>query len=90
MKKFLSILVCTCMLCTFAGCIFDDDKNSASGKNIKVYSETESTVFFYPVCPDCGHVSPMYSVDISKGEEHSTVHVCETCFEVYDVSIDRK
>lgn len=61
----------------------------ADGINIKVYRESESTVYFYPVCPKCDHVSEMYEVNISKGEEHKTAHMCEKCFSVYDVEINR-
>ncbi len=61
----------------------------ADGVNIKVYSESDSTVYFYPVCPDCDHVSEMYEVNISKGESHKTAHMCEKCFSVYDVEIER-
>lgn len=61
----------------------------ADGVNIKVYSESDSTVYFYPICPKCEHVSEMYEVNISKGENHKTSHMCEKCFNVYNVEIKR-
>ncbi len=61
----------------------------ARGENIKVIRANEATVYFYPVCPSCDHVSSSYSVNLSKGEDHSTVHVCEKCFKVYDITIKR-
>lgn len=61
----------------------------ADGTNVKIYSEDEATVYFYPVCPDCGHVSPMYSVNLSSGESHETFHQCESCWGLYDVIIHR-
>lgn len=60
-----------------------------SGENISIHTVTDSHVYFKPVCPDCGHISGMYSVTLSDGEDHSTIHQCEECWQVYDIEIRR-
>lgn len=88
MKKlsaFIAIILSLCILCT--GCIF---KKSAKGKNAKVDYTGTASVSFYPVCPACDHVSPLRSVNVSDGEFKEGSHMCEECYEVYIIQIDRR
>lgn len=88
MKKVISIIamiLTLCILCT--GCIF---KKSAKGKNAEINYTGKASVSFYPVCPECGHVSPLYSVNISDGEYEKCLHTCEKCYEMYEIIIDRR
>lgn len=64
-------------------------EESAKGKNVKISTCSDSHVYFKPVCPECGHISGMYSVNLSSGEKHSTNHICEQCYEVYEITIER-
>lgn len=66
-----------------------EEDYGVSGKNIKVVYADDSDVYLKMVCPECGHISSEYKTNLCAGEEHSTVHQCEACFEVYDVVIDR-
>lgn len=90
MKKIVLCVIAVLAIYGFGNFIYTKSATGgASGENIKVISATEATVYFYPVCPSCDHVSSSYSVNLSKGEDHSTVHVCEKCFKVYDITIKR-
>ena len=88
MKKTVSLIaliLSLCILCT--GCIF---KKSAKGKNAKIQYTGTASVSFYPVCPECNHVSPLCSVNISDGEYDEGSYMCEECYEVYIIQIDRR
>lgn len=88
MKKTVSLIaliLSLCILCT--GCIF---KKSAKGKNAKIQYTGTASVSFYPVCPECNHVSPLRSVNISDGEYDEGSYMCEECYEVYIIQIDRR
>jgi len=88
MKKLriiLSLVVCLCIICT--GCLF---KDTAKGKNAKIDYTGTAHVSFYPVCPECGHISPRLSVNISDGEYEEGSYACEECYEVYVILIDRR
>ena len=79
------LMVCVCLL--FTGCIF---KKTAKGKNAKINYTGTASVSFYPVCPNCNHVSPLRTANISDGEFEEGSHMCEECYEVYIISIDRR
>ena len=88
MKKISAIIVVilsVCILCT--GCIF---KKTAKGQNAKIDYTGTASVSFYPVCPACNHVSPRISVNISDGEHTEGSYVCESCSNVYIITIDRR
>ena len=91
MKKFILYFVIAFVAIYGISTLIADKsiKGGARGENIKVISATEATVTFYPVCPDCDHVSSPCSTNLSKGESHSTIHVCEKCGSVYDITIKR-
>lgn len=79
------ILLLMCVLCT--GCAI---RKTAKGKNVKVDYTGTATVSFYPVCPQCDHVSPRCTANISDGEHAQRTYICEKCNEVYMISIDRR
>ena len=58
-------------------------------KNVKITSTSDSDVYFKIVCPECHHIEGTYRVELSKGESHSTIHMCKKCYEVFDVEIKR-
>ena len=69
------------------GCIFQP---SAKGENVKVDYTGTASVAIYPVCPNCNHVSPIRYVNVSDGEYARGTHVCESCYEVYEITVDRR
>ena len=79
------VMLTLCVLCT--GCLF---KKTAKATNAKINYTGTASVSFYPVCPACKHVSPLSSVDISDGEYEEGAYMCEKCFEVYTIKIDRR
>ena len=88
MKKInavISVVLLLCLLCT--GCIF---RKTAKGRNARIDYTGEATVSFYPVCPDCDHVSPISYINISDGEHGKITHMCEKCYEIYTIIIDRR
>lgn len=88
--KRAAALICIALCFFFYRNLFGSlfgDKHDATGRNINIYSNTDSAVYFKPVCPECDHIGSMYSVNLSAGEDHSTVHVCERCFEVFALYI---
>ncbi len=88
MKRIFSVsamILVLCILCT--GCIF---KKTAKGKNAEINYTGKSSVSFYPVCPECGHVSPLCYANISDGEYEKGVYTCEKCYEMYEIIIDRR
>ena len=88
MKKchmIIPLFLCLCLICT--GCLF---KKTAKGTNAKINYTGTASVSFYPVCPNCDHISPLRSVNISDGEYEEGAHACEKCYEVYIVRIDRR
>lgn len=90
MKKricFIALLLCLSLICT--GCLFQF-KKSAKGKNVKINYTGTANVEFYPVCPECDHVSPLRTANISDGEYQEGSHACENCYEIYEISIDRR
>ena len=88
MKKTLALLLAVIFVLVFtASCGLSSNKSR--GTNVKIYSEDIATVYFYPVCPKCGHVSSMCKVNLSENESHETLHQCETCWELYDINIQR-
>lgn len=89
MKKLIAVtVVALCMSLLFVGC--DIFHKSASAKNAKVDYTGEASVGFYPVCPECNHVSPKSYVNISDGEQEEFSYLCEECYELYMITIDRK
>ena len=61
MKKFniiLAIGLSLCMLCV--GCAI---RKTAKGKNAKIDYTGTASVSFYPVCPECNHISTRCSVN---------------------------
>lgn len=80
----VSILV---LIVALVGCGKD-----TSVKNVKIDSLLPDCVTYYPVCPECDHVSPLTMKYISEGDEkeYKGKHMCEECFEYYDISIKRK
>lgn len=88
MKKFniiLAIGLSLCMLCV--GCAI---RKTAKGKNAKIDYTGTASVSFYPVCPECNHISTRCSVNISDGEYETGAYACEKCYEVYEITIDRR
>ena len=88
MKKInavISVALLLCLLCT--GCVF---KETAKGRNAKIDYTGEAVVSFYPVCPKCDHVSPRSNINVSNGEHIETVYMCEKCYEIYTITIDRR
>lgn len=88
MNKGAFLLALILAIVVAAVAIFSSEKTT--GTNIKVELTNDSSVQFKPVCPKCGHISNLYSINLSSGESHSTIHMCETCYEIYDITIDRK
>lgn len=89
MKKVTAIIwivLAVVLLCRF-GC--ETEKN-AKGTNAKINYTGPASVSFYPVCPECDHVSPYSSVNISDGEHGEYIYTCENCWEVYEITIDRR
>lgn len=84
-RALVCLMICICLICT--GCIF---KKSAKGKNAKINYTGTASVSFYPVCPKCDHVSPLRTANISDGEYESGYHSCEECYEIYEITIDRR
>jgi len=87
MKKLIAliaIVLSLAILCT--GCL----RKTAKGKNVKVDYTGTSSVGFYPVCPECKHISPMQYANVSDGEQKQGSHMCENCYEVYIITIDRR
>lgn len=78
-------ILCVCIILT--GCLF---KKSAKSKNAKINYTGTATVSFYPVCPECDHISPLLTVNVSDGEYKEGTYVCENCYEVYEILIDRR
>jgi len=88
MKKMLiavSVLLSLSLLC---GCGLV--RKTAKGRNAKIDFTGTAHVSFYPVCPECDHVSPCCSVDISDGEYEEGTYMCEKCYEIYEILIDRR
>lgn len=89
MKKMIAVLavvLSVCLLTASCGII----RKTATGKNAKVDYTGEASVSFYPVCPECNHVSPRCYVNISDGEYVEDTYICEKCYEVYEITIDRR
>lgn len=93
MKRFLCLVMTAVLAVTLCACFpsfeYESDADKVNGTNIDVVTADKATVYFYPVCPLCKHVSPIYSVNVSEGESHNTVHMCEECSNVYEVAIRR-
>ena len=88
MKKFCKILALVlCLSICFTGCLF---KKRAKGENAKIDYTGEASVYYYPVCPECGHVSEKRAANLSDGEYGRTPHTCERCYETYVIEIDRR
>lgn len=81
-KLLLGLLIFATMFC-FAGCL------GATGNNVTEIVTTNNLVFFDPKCPECKHIGYSKSVNLSKGEEYESIHQCEKCGEIYDISIKR-
>jgi hypothetical protein len=87
MKKFLAIIAIILSLTVLcSGCF----RKTAKGKNARINYTGTASVTFYPVCPKCGHVSPLLSLNLSDGEHEQGTYVCEKCWEVYTILIDRR
>lgn len=87
MKKWISVMVAVALTCAiFTGCI----RETASGKNAQIDYTGTASVSFYPVCPECDHVSPECSVNISDGEYEEGSYMCEKRYAVYTITIDRR
>lgn len=87
MKKiiiFVATILSLTILCT--GCF----RETAKGKNAKIDYTAEAYVGCYPVCPECNHISPECYFNISDGEYGESSYVCEKCYEVYTITIDRR
>ena len=87
MRKFITlvaVILSLAIVCT--GCF----RKTAKGRNAKVDYTGEASVGFYPVCPECDHISPISYINISDGEYSETSHICEKCYEVYTITIDRR
>ena len=84
--KILAFAFAVVMLFNLAGCGV-----GASGKNIKIDSVLPDCVIYYPVCPKCDHVSSLTMKNLSEGDEqeYKGKHMCEVCFEYYEISIKR-
>ena len=85
LRMILPLILCLGIILT--GCLF---KKSAKGTNAKINYTGTATVSFYPVCPECEHISPLLTVNVSDGEYKEGNYVCETCYEVYEILIDRR
>ncbi len=83
MRKILVGILVLTMLCGFAGC------GGASGENVKITNTTDNTVYFKPVCPECGHIEYSNSINLCEGEDYSTRTGCSECYTFYDISIVR-
>ncbi len=87
MKKWLAIALLLCMVATtFCGC---NDIGEPAHSNCKIITVTDAYVAFYPKCPECGHLNHAAKFQISKGESASSPVDCESCGELYDVSVRR-
>ena len=85
LAAFIIVILSLCLLCS--SCAI---RKTAKGTNAKIDYTAEAYVSFYPVCPECNHVSPISYVNLSDGEHGSTTHMCEKCYEVYTIKIDRR
>ena len=83
MKKVLVGILILTMICCFAGC------GDASGENVEIVRTTDNTVYFKPVCPECGHIESTESINLCEGEDYSTRSGCSECYKFYDISIER-
>ena len=88
MKRFALIIAVILSLCLlYTGCAI---RKTAKGTNAKIDYTGEASVSFYPVCPECNHVSPISYVNLSDGEHDDFTYMCEKCYEVYTIKIDRR
>ncbi len=58
-----------------------------SGKNIRVYAQTEDAIFFYPICPVCKSKGTLCSTVVLSGENHISKHVCEKCWISFEAEV---
>jgi len=85
-KLFALVVAFTAIAC-LSGC----DSKGASGENVKIDSTLPDSVMYYPVCPECDHISPMTFKNISEGDEdeYSFYNICEKCDHMYEYTIQR-
>lgn len=62
--------------------------DGASGTNVKISSADEAYVYFYPKCPECGHLDSAKRANISKGESASSYNICSQCDEVFEYEVN--
>lgn len=63
--------------------------DGVSVKNGVYMDSTESSVYFYPKCPKCGHKETLKTANISDGESATYTWVCNSCLEVYKITVKR-
>jgi len=90
LSKFLLFSLCFVILFTMlcmSGCV----GNAVSGENVKIDYALPDSVTFYPVYPDCDHISPLTYKNISEGDEdeYSFYNICEKCDHMYEYTIKR-
>ena len=87
MKRILGLVTIIVLICcTLCGCLFGED---ISSENARIKNSTDYEVFYNPVCPECDHISELDYVNLCEGENHTTAHVCEECYKVYNITITR-
>ena len=83
MKKFLIGILVLSTLCCLSGC------TGARGENITGITTTDNMVFFEPKCPECKHIGYTKSLNLCEGEDYEGIHQCESCGEIFDISVAR-
>jgi len=73
------------MVFSFTGC----GNGIAKAENATITNTTDNTVYFKPICPECGHIGYSKSINLCEGENYNTRYQCEHCFNFYDLSISR-
>ena len=82
----LGVLVVVCLL-VLKSCFTP----KVSGENfVDGYTGGPDVVNVYPKCPECDHVYPLYSINLSSGEDFETTFICDGCGEIFDVIVERK
>lgn len=84
--KSIALISIFIMIFSLCGC-----GSGASGKNVKIDSVLPDCVTYYPVCPKCDHVSSLTMKNLSEGDEqeYKGNHMCEMCFEYYEITLKR-
>lgn len=88
MKKIIILTLVLAHTFLFVSCKRDGGKSL----NVKIMETTQSTVRFRPVCPECDTVGESRVEILYKGEGDvfEDVHVCESCYHIFNIGVTRE